>query len=228
MIDLCRKYRCRVHIVHLSSAEAIPSLQAAIAEGLPITVETCPHYLFFAAEDIADGATLYKCAPPIRERANNALLWEALRSGLISMVVTDHSPATPDLKGLHDGRFREAWGGIASLQFSLPATWTAARNRGFGIEDIGRWMSKNPAAFLGLNRRKGSIAPGYDADLVCWNPEGRCPTNPSDIHHRHPVSPYVGLELQGEVLCTWVGGKVVFDHGKFPNLHSGNLLMRIA
>lgn len=224
LIRLCREYRCRTHIVHLSSSEAIPALEAAIHEGLPITVETCPHYLVFAAEDIADGQTVFKCAPPIRERANNELLWGALRSGLISMVVTDHSPATPDLKGLSDGRFREAWGGIASLQYSLPATWTGARQRGFTIEDISRWMSSNVARFLGMDDRKGKIAPGYDADLVVWNPDAACDTSEESIHHRHPVSPYAKMNLQGQVLQTYVGGDLVFDHGAFLNLNSGKLL----
>ncbi|MFN8393569.1 MAG: allantoinase AllB [Bacteroidia bacterium] len=224
LIRLCREYRCRTHIVHLSSSEAIPALEAAIKEGLPITVETCPHYLVFAAEDIEDGQTVFKCAPPIRERANNELLWEALRNGLITMVVTDHSPATPDLKGLGDGRFREAWGGIASLQYSLPATWTGAKQRGFSIEDVASWMSSNVARFLELDGSKGKIAAGYDADLVVWNPEATCNTAAESIHHRHPVSPYAGMNLQGQVLQTYVGGNLVFDHGAFLNLNSGKLL----
>jgi allantoinase len=226
LIQLCRTYRCKTHIVHLSSAEAIPMLQAAIAEGLPMTVETCPHYLVFAAEDIADGETVYKCAPPIRERANNDLLWEALRTGLISMVVTDHSPATPDLKGIDTGRFREAWGGIASLQFSLPATWTEAEKRGFSIQDIAHWMSRNVAQFLGLDATKGIIAPGYDADLVVWDPSGTCPTAKTDIQHRHPLSPYERMNLRGRILQTIVGGKIVYDQGNFPNLGCGNIILR--
>ena len=226
MIQLCREYHCKTHIVHLSSAEAVPMLQAAVREGLPLTVETCPHYLVFAAEEIADGETLYKCAPPIRERANNELLWEALRAGLISMVVTDHSPATPDLKGMGDGRFREAWGGIASLQFSLPATWTEAEKRGFGIANIAKWMSSNVAEFLGLGDSKGKIAAGYDADLVVWNPDQDCLTAHSDIQHRHPFSPYARMNLRGRVLQTIVGGKIVYDQGNFPNLGCGNIILR--
>jgi allantoinase len=226
LIRLCRTHRCRTHIVHLSSSDAIPMLQAAIAEGLPITVETCPHYLVFAAEDIPDGQTLFKCAPPIRERANNDALWEALRSGFVTMVVTDHSPATPDLKGLGDGRFREAWGGIASLQFSLSATWTEAARRGFDLTHITRWMSTNVATFLGLHHRKGAIAPGYDADLVVFDPEAFCPTASTDIHHRHPVSPYCGMDIRGRVHTTIVGGKIVYDQGKFYNLGQGNIILR--
>lgn len=226
MIELCREFNCRTHIVHLSSSDAIHPLQAAVAEGLPITVETCPHYLVFAAEDIGDGQTLFKCAPPIRERANNDLLWEALRSGLISMVVTDHSPATPDLKGIETGRFREAWGGIASLQFSLAATWTEAAKRGFGIEDVARWMSANVARFLGLDHVKGAIKAGYDADLVVWDPSAPCPTDKSDIHHRHPISPYMGLDLKGRVMKTIVGGKIVYNQGNFPNFGAGNIILQ--
>lgn len=226
MIRLCRAYRCKTHIVHLASSEAIPMLQSAVDEGLPITVETCPHYLVFAAEDIQDGQTLFKCAPPIRERANNDLLWEALRSGLITMVVTDHSPATPDLKGIDNGRFREAWGGIASLQFSLAATWTEAEKRGFQIADIARWMSTNVAQFLGLQHRKGQIAVGMDADLLVWDPDAACPTEKTDIRHRHPVSPYERMNLRGRVLQTYVGGKIVYDQGNFTNFGCGNFILR--
>ncbi len=226
MIRLCREFDCKTHIVHLASSEAIPMLQSAVDEGLPITVETCPHYLVFAAEDILDGQTIFKCAPPIRERANNDLLWEALRSGLITMVVTDHSPATPDLKGLSDGRFREAWGGIASLQFSLAATWTEAEKRGFEIQDIARWMSMNVAHFLGLQQHKGAIAIGMDADLVVWDPNAACPTNTNDIHHRHPISPYANLGLRGNVIQTFVDGKIVYERGNFPNLGCGNVILK--
>ena len=228
MIHLCRKHHCRVHIVHLSSAEALPALEAAMKEGLPITVETCPHYLLFAADDIPDGATLFKCAPPIRERANNEQLWEALRDGTISMVVTDHSPATPDLKGMHDGRFREAWGGIASLQFSLAATWTGAQQRGFSVEEVHAWMSSNIARFMRLDQQKGRIAVGMDADLVAWDPNGNCPTALADIVHKHPISPYAGMDLKGKVLQTWVAGNMVFDHGKFLNFGSGNIILSNA
>lgn len=226
MIRLCREYQCQTHIVHLASAEAVPMLQVAVNEGLPITIETCPHYLVFAAEDIEDGQTLFKCAPPIRERANNEQLWEALRAGLISMVVTDHSPATPDLKGMENGRFREAWGGIASLQFSWAAMWTEAAKRGFQIEDLAQRMSANVAAFLGLDDCKGAIAAGYDADLVIWDPEANCPTQKSDIRHRHPISPYEGMELRGRIMQTIVGGKIVYDQGNFPNLGCGNIILR--
>ena len=226
MIALCREYQCKTHIVHLSSAEAIPMLESAVAEGLPITIETCPHYLVFAAEDIAEGKTLFKCAPPIREKANNLQLWEGLRSGLITMVVTDHSPSTPELKSIDEGKFSEAWGGIASLQFSLAATWTEAEKLGFEIPQVAAWMSENVAKFLGIDTFKGKIAPGYDADLLIWEPETFCPTAHKDIHHKHPVSPYAEMDLKGRVYQTWLGGKIVYDRGNFPNLGLGNIILR--
>ena len=170
MIQLCRETGALVHVVHLSSAEAIANLKAAKAEGLPITVETAPHYLVFNAEDIKDGATEFKCAPPIREKENNNLLWDALRNGLIDFVATDHSPAPPNLKEIESGDFSKAWGGIAGLQYSLPVMWTAAKNRGFTLEDLNRLMSVNIAIFLRLSSSKGKIEKGYDADLVVWNP----------------------------------------------------------
>jgi allantoinase len=225
MIRLCRETGCKTHIVHLSSAEAVPLLQAAIAEGLPITVETCPHYLVFSAEEISDGQTIFKCAPPIREKANNEMLWDALRSGLISMIVTDHSPATPSLKGLEDGRFREAWGGIASLQFSLPAVWTAAQERGFGLLDITKWMSSNVAKFLGLDGHKGKIATGFDADFVVWAPDEKCATEREAIAHRHPVSPYVDRALFGNIYQTYVGGQIAYEHHEFGNLSTGKVIL---
>jgi allantoinase len=226
LIRLSREFVCRTHIVHLSSAEAMPMLEAAIREGLPLTVETCPHYLVFCAEEIPDRATLFKCAPPIRERKNNDLLWEGVRSRIITMVVTDHSPATEVLKGIEHGSYVEAWGGIASLQFSLAATWTFAEIKGFGWEQVADWMSSNVADFLGLGTSKGKISAGFDADLVAWDPEGVCSTAKEDIHHRNPVSPYVGMPLKGRVHQTWVNGKMVFDQGKFPNLGQGKTILR--
>ena len=225
MIGLCREYQCKTHIVHLSSAEAIPNLEKAVADGLPLTIETCPHYLVFAAEDIENGKTLFKCAPPIRERENNLQLWEGLRTGLISMVVTDHSPATPELKSIDEGKFSEAWGGIASLQFSLAATWTKAAQLGFDIPEVAAWMSENVAKFLGLENQKGKIETGYDADLIVWDPEGTCPSAHSDIKHKHPVSPYADVALKGEVIQTYLAGKIVYDRGNFTNLGLGNILL---
>ncbi len=209
LIRLCREYRCRVHIVHLATAKALPELRRARAEGLPITVETCPHYLYFAAEDIRDGATQFKCAPPIRSATNRELLWDGLRQGLIDLVATDHSPCPPEMKRLEQGDFSSAWGGIASLSLSLSIMWTAAQRRGFDITNVVRWMSENPAQLAGLQSRKGRIAPGYDADLVIFDPDARFQVTPDRLHFRHPLSPYLGEVLNGEVKRTLVRGHVL-------------------
>ena len=201
MIVLCREYGCRVHIVHLSSADAADAIARARRAGLPVTAETCPHYLTFAAEDIKDGETQFKCAPPIRERVNRDRLWSALAAGTIDMVVSDHSPRTPELK---KGDFASAWGGIASLQFTLPAVWTEARKRGHSIADLSRWMSEAPARLASLDR-KGAIAPGKDADLVVWNPEAAFVVE--NVLNRHSLTPYRGRMLTGVMEQTYVGGE---------------------
>jgi allantoinase len=211
MIRLCRAYSCRVHIVHLSSAKALPVLAEARAEGLPITIETCPHYLYFAAEAIPAHATQFKCAPPIRDAANRESLWNALGSGLIDMVASDHSPCPPELKKLEKGDFFEAWGGIASLSLVLPILWTAARQRGFEITDVVRWTCEKTADLAGLGRSKGRIAAGFDADFAVFDPDARFEVTPERLRFRHAVSPYVGEYLHGEVLMTFVRGKRVFQ-----------------
>jgi allantoinase len=211
LIALCREYRTRVHIVHLSTAEAIPMLEEARAEGLPMSVETCPHYLYFSAESIAPRATEFKCAPPIRGRANQTQLWEALRRGTIDLVATDHSPCPPAMKNRPDGDFYTAWGGIASLSVALSAIWTAASQRGFDIADVVRWMSEAPAALAGLERRKGCIAPGYDADFVIFDSEAEFEVTPEKLHFRHPVSPYIGQKLRGRIESTIVRGHTTAD-----------------
>jgi allantoinase len=203
---LCRDTGARVHVVHLSAASALPLIAGARAEGLPFTAETCPHYLHFAAEDVPDGATPFKCAPPIRGRENRERLWAALADGTIGMVVSDHSPCTPALKRLERGDFGEAWGGIAGLQLALPVVWTEASRRGRGLADLVRWMSEGPARLAGLDGRKGRIAPGHDADLVVWRPEARFRVDPARIRHRHHVTPYAGEELTGVVDETYVRG----------------------
>jgi allantoinase len=216
LIALCRQTGCPVHIVHLSSASAIPALRAARAEGLPLTVETCPHYLCLEAESIPEGATHFKCAPPIREHSNREALWEALFEGVIDFVITDHSPCTPALKLPREGDFHRAWGGIASLQVGLAAIWSEARRRGAGLAQVARWMSTAPADFAGLGDRKGRIAPGFDADLVIWNPEEPFSVVPDDLFFRHPISPYVGQVLTGRVHTTIVRGTVVYDGKGHP------------
>jgi allantoinase len=211
LVRLCRETGCRVHIVHVSSAEVLPVLRCAREEGLPVTAETCPHYLTFAAEDITDGAVAFKCAPPIRSRENRERLWEALREGLIDLVATDHSPCPPRMKNLETGDFRGAWGGISSLQISLPAVWTGARERGFTVEDVTAWMCAAPARLADLEGRKGEIAPGYDADLVIWDPEASFEVDAERLHHRHKLTPYAGRTLQGVVRRTFLRGETVYD-----------------
>jgi allantoinase len=216
LVRLCREYHCRIHIVHLSSAEALPDIEAARAEGLPFTVETCPHYLCLAAEEIPAGATEYKCAPPIRESANRELLWKALAAGVIDLIATDHSPCPPELKLRSSGDFNKAWGGIASLSVALPLLYTEVCRRGFSIVDIARWMSTAPAALSGLSHRKGAIAAGFDADFTLFDPDPEWRIEVHDLHFRHPVSPYLGRTVKGKVRNTIVRGRTVFDSGLFP------------
>ncbi|MFL6452183.1 MAG: allantoinase AllB [Bryobacteraceae bacterium] len=215
LIDLVRRFQCRVHIVHLSAAAGLHDLETARAQALPLTVETCPHYLYFSAENIPDGYTEFKCAPPIREGINQALLWEALRSGDIDMIATDHSPCPPALKCRDSGDFRRAWGGIISLSVSLPVIWTAARNRGFHITDLVRWMSQKPASLAGLSSVKGSIAPGQDADLVIFDPDATFKVSADEIPSRHKLSPYIGETVTGSVLTTIVRGQIVYQQGQY-------------
>ena len=214
MIRLAHETGCRIHIVHHSSADALPLLRNAKRFGLPLTVETCPHYLHFAAEDIPDGATEFKCCPPIRERENREALWEALRDGTIDFVVSDHSPCPPDMKVREQGDFMKAWGGISSLQLRLPIMWTEARARGFTIEYLTKWLCLEPARQVGLNL-KGVIKDGYDADIVIWNPEKEFRVEPSMIEHRHKLTPYNGETLRGVVEKSFVRGQMVYDDGAF-------------
>jgi allantoinase len=224
MIRLCRQYRFRLHIVHLSSAQAIADLQAARAQGLPITVETCPHYLHFAAEDIPNGATHIKCAPPIRGLANRELLWDGLRTGAIDMIVTDHSPCPPEMKRMEDGRFDLAWGGIASLSVALPVVWTDAQRRGFRLEDVARWMSSAPAALAGFTERAGSLVAGREASLVVFDTEAEFVVTPERLHYRHPISPYMGERLRGVVRATYLRGERIFHDGSFAANAAGREL----
>lgn len=224
VIRLSRETGCRTHIVHLSSAEALPMLRGAKRDGVPVTVETCPHYLTFAAEDIPDGATQYKCCPPVRERANREKLWDAIADGTIDMVVSDHSPCTPALKLQESGDFLDAWGGISALQFGLPVMWTNLKARGHNIADLSRLMSERPARFAGLEHRKGLIAEGFDADLVAWDPEARFTVRPDLVYHRHMLTPYSGMELLGRVEATYIRGTKVFVNGKF-SAPAGELIL---
>ena len=225
LVKLCRETGCAVHIVHLSSAASVPILRAAKAEGLPITVETCPHYLCLEAESIPDGATLFKCAPPIREHENREGLWRALLEGVIDFVITDHSPCTPALKLAERGDFDEAWGGIASHQLGLPAVWTEARRRGADLSALFRWMSAAPAQFAGLATQKGSLCAGLDADLVVWDPDRVVTVEAERLFFRHPVSPYLGRELLGKVQYTLLRGKCVYDGERHPEGPTGRPLL---
>lgn len=215
LIGLCRKYLFHLHIVHLSASEALPVLRAAKAEGLPITVETCPHYLHLTAEAIADGATLCKCAPPIRTHENRERLWEGLRDRTIDFVVTDHSPCPPEMKRLQDGNFSSAWGGISSLSLALSLMYTEAAGRGFSLSDIVRWMAEGPAHLAGCSH-KGRVAEGYDADFVIFDTEAEFVVNESRLYYRHPVSPYIGENLRGVVRATYLRGTAIFQDGSFP------------
>jgi allantoinase len=205
IIRLCSKYRCRMHIVHVSAGEALKPLRQAKSKGLPITAETCPHYLYFAAEDIADGATQFKCAPPIRDAANRELLWEGLADGTLDLIATDHSPCSLSMKL---GDFDTAWGGISSLSVALPVVWTAARTRGFNLQDVCRWMCQSPAGLTSLNERKGQIAPGYDADFCVFDPNKVWTVTADRLHFRHASSPYIGAQLAGEVKQVFARGEV--------------------
>ena len=226
MIRLSRETGCRVHIVHHSSADALPKLRAAKASDVAITAETCPHYLHFAAEEIRDGATEFKCCPPIRECENREELWAALRDGTIDMVVSDHSPCPPEMKLREQGDFMKAWGGISSLQLRLPVMWTEARARSFTVNQLAEWLCRAPAHLVNLDRRKGSIAVGGDADIVIWNPDREFRVSPSLIHHRHKLTPYAGEILHGVVEKTFLRGQMVYDGAEFASDPRGKIVLR--
>jgi allantoinase len=220
LIRFARAMRAAVHIVHLASADSLSALAEARAAGTAVSVETCPHYLTFAAEEIPNGAPAFKCAPPIREASHRERLWSALAAGVIDLVTTDHSPAPPALKRLDDGNFLRAWGGIASLQVGLAAVWTGAAARGIPFERVVGWMSRAPAALAGL-RQKGAIAAGCDADLVFWDPDAGSIVDASTLHHRHAITPYAGMQLRGQVLRTLLRGEEVFDGDQVSPARSG-------
>ncbi|GGZ55991.1 allantoinase [Streptomyces subrutilus] len=221
LIGQARRLDARVHVLHLSSSDALPLIAAAKAEGVRITVESCPHFLTLTAEEVPDGATEFKCCPPIREAANQDLLWDALADGTIDCIVSDHSPSTADLK---TGDFATAWGGISSLQLGLPAIWTEARRRGHSLEDVVRWMSAAPAALAGL-ARKGAIEAGRDADFAVLAPEETFTVDPAELQHRNRITAYAGKTLHGVVKSTWLRGTQIADHGT-PTEPTGLLLER--
>lgn len=224
IVRLAARHGTTVHIVHLSSPQSLAVLRAARAAGVRVTAETCPHYLTFAAEEIADGATELKCAPPIRDRAAREALWSALEFGDIGMIVSDHSPCPPAMKCRETGDFHAAWGGISSLQLGLAIVWRGAMQRGITMERIAEWMCAAPARLAGLDARKGSIAPGFDADLTIWDPDAEFTVNSAALEHRHPLTPYLGQTLRGVVHSTFVRGREAYAHGRCAESPSGRVL----
>lgn len=224
VIDVCRAHHCPLHLVHLADADSLPKLAAAKREGMPLTVETCPHYLHFAAEEVGDGQTQYKCAPPIREARHRDGLWRGLQDGVIDTIGSDHSPCPPEMKHLESGDFLQAWGGIASLQLTLPIVWTGARARKVPLAKIFHWLSSAPASLVGLANRKGRLAAGYDADIIVFDSEESWLVRGTELYHRHPVTPYDGQTLFGLVQQTYLRGNKVFDRGVFSSVPLGNLL----
>jgi allantoinase len=226
MLSLCREYSLKLHIVHLATGSALEMLSNARSQGITVSIETCPHYLCLEAEGIAKGATECKCAPPIRSHANRAHLWRGLREGVIDMVVTDHSPCPPAMKRRIEGDFRNAWGGIASLSVALPVMWTEARQRGFSLEDIVRWMAERPAKLAGCDSRKGRLAAGHDADMIVFDPDKEFTVTPDRLHQRHKVSPYLGVKLCGVVRRTYLRGQMVYQRGEFVGEPAGREVRR--
>jgi allantoinase len=213
LIRLAEEFETPIHVVHLASASALPMLAQARGRGLRITVETCTHYLWFSAEEIPDGATEYKCAPPIRDAKNRELLWQALESGLIDMVTTDHSPCVPEMKQSAEGRWDRAWGGVSTMGLALPVLWTAMQKRGIALEKIGDWMGGAPAKLAGLTGCKGAIAVGADADFVVFDPDAEWKVAKEELRFKNKVSPYVGAELRGRVKETWLRGERIYKDG---------------
>jgi len=213
LIGLANEFDTPLHIVHLSSAKALPAIRKARAAGLKISVETCPQYLWFAAEEIPDGATEFKCAPPIRDAANREALWDALLEGTINLVATDHSPCPPEMKHRESGRFDQAWGGVASLGLALSVVWTGLHQREGGLELLAKWLAAEPARLAGLTGRKGALAAGYDADIVVLDPDAEWTVTENDLRFRHKISPYLGTRLRGRVMETYLRGECIFRDG---------------
>jgi allantoinase len=226
MIRLAREFTARVHIVHVSSELSVPLIRRAKKEGVRITAETCPHYLFFNSGSIRNGRTEFKCAPPIRDSRNNKGLWTALGKGAIDFVVSDHSPSPPAMKCLDTGDFSKAWGGISSLQLGLPVMWTKLTGRNESLMQLVRWMCSGPARLAGLENQKGAIAIGYDADIVVWNPEKRFIVRPKMLQHRHKLTPYANHPLRGIAEATFLRGEMIYDRGRFLGAPRGTVLRR--
>lgn len=226
VVGLASRHRSRLHIVHVSSREGADRIRDAKARGVRISAETCPHYLTFSSDEISDGATEYKCAPPIRDPETRSALWDGLSSGALDFVASDHSPAPGEMKALDTGDFLAAWGGIASLQLLLPSVWTGARDRGVPIEKMAGWLTSAPARLAGLTRRKGVLEPGADADFVAWDPDASFVVDAAALFHRHPITPYAGRRLFGVVRQTWLRGDLVYDGSHHLQTGRGRVLTR--
>jgi allantoinase len=228
LLRLGGEFGARIHIVHVSSADALALLRDAKLAGGAVTAETCPHYLTFVAEEIQDGATEFKCAPPIRERQNREGLWQGLSDGTLDFIATDHSPCPPAMKLQEEGDFLRAWGGIASLQLSLPAVWTEARGRGYAVTHLAKWLCAGPAQLAGLAGKKGAISVGCDADFVIWDADAKFRVETAQLHHRHKVTPYAGRELAGRLEATFLRGRKIFERGELSAGPLGHVLQRGA
>ena len=226
MIEKQNKNQCPVHIVHLAAAAAIPSIEKAKAAGNPLTVETCPHYLTISAENIPRGKTIYKCCPPIRGEDNRKALWQGSKDNVIDFIASDHSPCLPKLKEIETGNLEKAWGGISSLQFLLPLVWTEAKNNDIGLEQVSSLLSGRVAKFLGLDNFKGKLAPGYDADIIVWDPDEKFQITKEEIFHRHKETPYLGREVLGKIHGTYLRGTAVWDSGEVSQKPFGKLILR--
>jgi allantoinase len=224
--ELCARTGARAHVVHVAAEEAVDAVRAARSAGLPLTAETCPHYLAFASEDVADGDTRFKCAPPIREPRHREALWRGLREGVLDLVASDHSPCPPELKPAGD--FAKAWGGIAGLELRLPATWSEARLRGGTLADLARWLAEAPARLAGLSARKGRIAPGFDGDLVVWDPDREFVVRGEGLHQRHRDTPWEGRTLAGVIEATILRGHVIYEGGQVAGSPRGGWLTRTS
>lgn len=224
LIKLCREYDFHFHIVHLSSSDALDMIKDARKEGLKLTVETCPHYLYFASDEIPDSDTRFKCTPPIRNKYNREKLWKAIKEGLIDFIVSDHSPCDPELKYTEEKDFEKAWGGISGLQLGLPVIFTEAIKRGLSIEDVSRLMSKNTSELIGLKNSKGKIEKGFDADLVIFDPDKKFIVNGKDLFHNHKITPYEGRELYGVVEATYLRGIKIYNNGEFISDPPGKVI----
>jgi allantoinase len=224
--QLCAEYRAPIHVVHLASGPLTSHFFWAKQDGLPLTVETCPHYLHFYEERLAEADPTFKCAPPIRRKEHRTRLWEALIEGVIDTIGSDHSPCAPEMKHLDTRDWQRAWGGVSSVELTLPIVWRGCRNHMITFTRLARWLSENPARLVGLDDRKGRIAPGYDADLCIWNHEEEWTVRGEDLHHRHKLTPYEGERLRGRVKRTYVRGELVYDDGKFPVAPIGQALQR--